>query len=170
MFDVRKSAALIRLVVSDFDGVFTDGMVYTDQHGVESVRCSRRDSLGIFMLRKVGIPFVVVSKETNFVVAARCEKMEVKFYHGVENSEGKLAILKRIVGEMKLEMSQVAYIGDDVNDIEPMQVVGLPVSVADGHSKVKFCAKFTTKAVGGQHAVREVCELILTAQGHAIEY
>lgn len=86
----------LKLFLLDFDGVFTDGYVYVNQDGIESVRCSRRDSLGILMLKKAGIEVGVVSKETNPVVAARCKKMGVSFWQGIADGKGKRDIVERI--------------------------------------------------------------------------
>lgn len=166
-----KRAKYVRLVCSDFDGVFTDAMVYTDQNGVESVRCSRRDSLGINMLsRRAGISVHVISKETNPVVAARCKKMGVTYDQAVESGEGKAEIMKRVAKDAGLDLSQVAFIGDDVNDIPALKIAGLAVTVRDGHDFCMGVAHFVTNARGGEHAIRELCEFILTAQGLPIEY
>ncbi|MBI4120761.1 MAG: HAD hydrolase family protein [Parcubacteria group bacterium] len=165
-----ECASRIRLVCSDFDGVFTDAMVYTDQNGVESVRCSRRDSLGINMLKRVGISVHVISKETNPVVATRCKKMGIEYDQAVDSGEGKAEIMKRVALNAGLDLSQVAFIGDDINDVPALKIAGLAVTVADGHYLAKEIAHYTTKARGGEHAIRELCEYILTAQGHTIAY
>jgi len=163
-----ERAGNVRLVCTDFDGVFTDGMVYTDQNGVESVRCSRKDGLGIDMLERAGISVHVISKETNPVVAARCKKMGVACDQAVATGEGKAEIMKRVTQEAGLNFSQVAFIGDDVNDISALKSAGFAVTVADGHPLVKKVAHYVTHARGGEHAFRELCEFILTAQGKEI--
>jgi len=168
--DAVKRARDVRLVCSDFDGIFTDAMVYTDENGVESVRCSRRDSLGINMLKRAGISMHVISKETNPVVATRCKKMGVEYDQAVESGEGKAEIMTRVAKSAGLNVSQVAFIGDDVNDIPALKIAGFAVTVADGHPLVKQVAHYTTAARGGEHAIRELCEYILTAQGHPINY
>ncbi|MBI2056283.1 MAG: HAD hydrolase family protein [Candidatus Sungbacteria bacterium] len=163
--NVLRKLVPVRLVAFDFDGIMTDGMVYVDDTGHEMVRCSRRDSLGVGMLQKqAGIVVGVISKEANPVVAKRCEKIKVQCWQGVENGEGKLKILKRIAAENNVSPEEILYMGDDVNDIEPMQFAGVKVTVADGHKKLKAIADYVTEARGGSHAVREVCELILEAK------
>jgi len=154
----------IKLLVLDFDGVLTDGYVYFRQDGMETVRCSRKDSLGINMLQKAGIGVVVISKETNPVVATRCRKMNVDFFYGVDMGDQKLDILKRYLQERNLSLEETAYMGDDVNDIECIQAVGVGVTVADGYSDCKAIADYITERKGGEHAVREICELILKAK------
>lgn len=167
--NVRTRAAGIKILCADFDGTFTDGMVYTDQDGIESVRCSRRDSLGIDMLKRAGIAVHVISRESNPVVAARCAKLKIPCNQGIIRGEGKAEIVRRIAHEAQVDLSEVAYIGDDVNDLAALAIVGLAVTVADGHPRVTKLAHFVTKGRGGEHAVRELCELILTTQGHPIE-
>lgn len=170
MIDLRERASSIRLVCADFDGVFTDGMVYVNQDGVETVRCSRRDSLGVNMLQRAGIAMHVISKETNPVVEARCRKMGVACDYGVNSSEDKLAIMMRAADHTNLDLVQVCFIGDDVNDRAALRASGLAATVADAHPSVKEIAHFITTARGGEHAVRELCEFILTAKGIEIEY
>jgi len=168
--EARRRASRVRLVCADFDGVFTDAMVYTDQNGIESVRCSRRDSLGVNMLKRAGISVHVISKETNSVVAARCKKIGVSCDQAVESGEGKLDIVKRVAKAARVDLSQVAFIGDDVNDFAALQAVGFAATVADGHPLVREAAHYVTGARGGEHAVREFCEFILTAQGRKVVY
>lgn len=148
----------------DFDGVLTDGYVYVNQDGVETVRCSRRDSLGILMLQKAGIEVGVVSKETSPVVAARCKKMGVPCWQGIKDGEGKREIVRHVAKEKNIPLSEVAFIGDDINDILALKLVGIAFAVADAHPQVRKISDHTTKAHGGSHAVREVCELILAVK------
>lgn len=155
----------IKLLAMDFDGVMTDGLIYVDQDGKESVRCSRKDGLGIEMIKKAGLQAIVISKEANPVVSARCAKLKIPCWQKVQDSEGKLEILKRFMEEQKLSADEVAYMGDDINDLAALKYAGLAITVADGHPEVQKIAHYTTKARGGQHAVREVCELLLTARG-----
>jgi len=159
----------IKLLVLDFDGVLTDGYVYVNQQGEEIVRCSRKDSLGTNMLQKAGIGVVVISKETNPVVAIRCEKMGVDFFHGIDTGEQKLGVLKRYLKTKRLSLEETVYIGDDVNDIKCLEVVGVSITVADGHPDCKAIADYITERNGGEHAVREICDLILKAKKEVIK-
>lgn len=154
----------LRLLATDFDGIHTDGYVYLDQAGTETVRCSRRDSLGLEMLAKVGVVACVISKEKNPVVSKRCEKLGIVCYQGVENGEGKRAILEKIMAEKGLSAETVAYMGDDVNDIEALELAGVRFTVADGHERIKKMAHYVTRVPGGSHALREVADLILNAK------
>lgn len=165
----------IKLLALDFDGVMTVGAyVWTDQNGIESVQCSRRDGLGLEMLRKKGAEFglaaVVISKEENPVVAARCRKLQLDYTQGVEHGVAKLDILKAEAQKRGLKLEQVAFMGDDVVDITCMKACGLGIAVADAHPKVLEEADYVTKAEGGRGAAREICEMLLQANGVSIEF
>jgi 3-deoxy-D-manno-octulosonate 8-phosphate phosphatase (KDO 8-P phosphatase) len=146
----------IRLVVFDFDGVFTDNFVYVDQTGVESVRCWRGDGLGLRALDRLGIHAAIVSTETNPVVAVRAKKLKIECLQGIERKLEELDALRARHG---IDRSQTAFVGNDINDAECLRAVGLPIIVADAHEDVRGLAKYTTTAVGGRGAVREVCDL-----------
>ncbi|MDP3954713.1 MAG: HAD hydrolase family protein [bacterium] len=164
---MRDNASLlnIKLLVLDFDGIMTNGKVRVDQNGIESVECSRKDGLGIDLLKKYGISVCVISKETNPVVSKRCAKLKIPCVQAIENSDGKLEILSRIMKEMSLKPDEVAFMGDDLNDIDALKNAGVSFTVSDGHPEVKKICNYITRAGGGQHAVREVAELILKAKG-----
>lgn len=155
--DVQWPSAL-QLVVFDFDGVMTDGRVIVDEHGGEAVVCSRRDGFGLERLREAGVSIVVVSKERNPVVAARCRKLQVLLAQGIDD---KLAFLTRYLTEKGILPSAVAYVGDDVNDLACLQLVGLPVVVADAHPAARRAAALVLESAGGFGAVREFCDLVL---------
>lgn len=152
--------ANIKLLALDFDGTLTDGFVYTDQYGNESVRCSRRDSLGINALKQLGVDVIVISTETNPVVAVRCKKLGIKCFSGVPGNK-KIDVLKKYMKENGILRPQVAYMGDDLNDIGCLKFAGVAVTVADGHERCKYHVDYVTKKTGGNHAVREVCDLII---------
>ena len=159
--ELQNRCKKIKLLALDFDGVMTDGRVLVSQDGSESVFCSRKDGLGIELLQKVGIKIVVISKETNSVVAVRCKKLNIPCWQSVETGDGKKEILERVIAESGFDSSEVAYMGDDVNDIPALQLAGLAIVVADGHSLAKQHADHITAARGGDHAVREVCDILL---------
>jgi len=150
-------------LVFDFDGVFTDNSVYLNEEGEEFVRCSRGDGMGLDLVRKhLKIPMVVISKEQNKVVAARCRKLKLDCYHGVDE---KLSLLKKIVEEYKTSLDKTVFVGNDVNDKECIMAAGLGVVVSDAHDSVKDCADFTLKSAGGKGAIRELCDLFLEEAG-----
>jgi N-acylneuraminate cytidylyltransferase len=152
----------IKLLVLDFDGVLTDNRVLVQEDGTEAVYCSREDGLGLEMLRKSGrVKVVVISKEKNPVVAARCRKLGIEC---IQSCDDKLVQLKQKVESRKLKQEAIAYVGNDVNDLECLRWVGLPIAVCDAAPEVLAVAKWKTAKPGGHGAVREVCEAILAAK------
>ena len=151
----------IKLLVLDFDGVMTDGFVYVDQDGRESVRCSRRDGLGIGFLKGRGVKAVVISKEKNGVVAARCGKLGIECFSGIDD---KPALFKELLAREGVEPADACFMGDDVTDVECIRLAGVGVTVADGVPEAKEAADHVTRAKGGDHAVREICDLIIDAK------
>ena len=146
----------IRLVAFDFDGVFTDNMVYVFEDGSEAVRCTRSDGIGLQKLKRAGIETVIISTETNPVVSARARKLNIRC---VQNCQDKRAVLQEIASELKIALDQVAFVGNDINDQACLECVALPIVVQDGHRDVLATARYQTKRPGGHGAVREICDL-----------
>ncbi len=154
----RPMPEKIELVVLDFDGVLTDNRVWTDQEGHETVASNRSDSEGLSQLRSSGVEAVVLSKEVNPVVAARCHKLNLPFVQGIQD---KGPALKGMLKERGVNPKRVVYLGNDTNDLPCFQLVGWAVAVADAHPAVRRQADFVLTRNGGQGAVRELCDLIL---------
>lgn len=152
----------LELVVFDFDGVFTDNQVWVTEDGQESVSCNRGDGLGIAQLLKAGVEAIVLSTEVNPVVAARCTKLGLEYRHGLVN---KGSALEQLVSEKSMDMSNVVYVGNDVNDLDCLRMAGYAVAVADAHSEVLAAADLVLRSRGGKGAVREMCDLILQGKG-----
>lgn len=146
----------IRLIAFDFDGVFTDNMVYVLQDGSEAVRCCRSDGIGLQKLKKLGIETVIISTEANPVVSARARKLEIRC---IQDCDDKRTTLESIVRESGIPLDKVAFIGNDINDLECLTGVGLPIVVNDAHPDVVSIARYQTRNPGGCGAVREVCDL-----------
>ncbi|NOV99318.1 YrbI family 3-deoxy-D-manno-octulosonate 8-phosphate phosphatase [Isoptericola chiayiensis] len=146
-------------LVTDFDGVHTDDGVHVDSDGVESVRVHRGDGLGIARLRDAGLPILILSKERNPVVSARGIKLGVDVLQGVDD---KATALREWCVSNRLDPARVAYVGNDVNDLPALHLVGWPVAVADAHPDVLAAARVVTAARGGHGAVREICDRITT--------
>lgn len=147
----------LQLVVFDFDGVFTDNRVFVNQEGIESVICNRSDGLGLSLLKKVNLPSLILSTEKNPVVQMRAKKLGMECHSGCED---KLSRLKELVKARGIDLAEVAYVGNDINDLECMQEVGLPVAVQDAYPVIKKAAKWVLDSSGGQGAVREFCEKV----------
>jgi YrbI family 3-deoxy-D-manno-octulosonate 8-phosphate phosphatase len=152
----------VRGVIFDFDGVLTDDLVLTTEDGTEAVTCSRRDGMGIDRLRDMDIPVLVLSKETNPVVEARCAKLRVECIQGIRD---KLPVLRDWTKGMCMDMAQVVYVGNDINDLTCLQAVGCGVVVADAHPDVLHAAKIVLTSPGGRGAVRELADMIYERQG-----
>lgn len=148
-------------LVTDFDGVHTDDNAWVDQHGTEQVRVGRGDGMGIKLLRRTGLPILILSTEANPVVAARGAKLQVQVLQGLED---KTEALREWIAERGLNPARVAYVGNDVNDLGPMAVVGWPIAVADARPEAKAAARLILSRSGGDGAVREVCDRIRIAR------
>ena len=151
----------IKLVFFDFDGVFTDNKVLTDQNGIESVCCWRSDGIGLSRLKDVNVIAVIISTETNKVVSSRANKLNIKCFQGVED---KAVILKKIAEKYSISLNQAIFVGNDVNDISAFKIVGLPIAVLDSYPEILPYVKFITNRSGGNGAVREVCDLIYNSK------
>jgi N-acylneuraminate cytidylyltransferase len=149
----------VSLVVFDFDGVMTDDRVWVNQDGLEFVAANRGDGMGISRLLAAGIRAVIISTESNPVVAARAKKLKLPYYHSVGD---KAAILTSYLAEEGLSSKKTIYVGNDVNDLPCFPLVACAVAVADAHPDVKRRADQVLTQSGGHGAVREVCDLLLS--------
>ena len=154
--DIEAIIRRIRLVVFDFDGVFTDNMVYVFQDGSEAVRCFRSDGLGLQKLKNLGIETAIISTEANPVVSARARKLNIRC---VQNCHDKRTVLQEMTHEKKITLDQVAFVGNDINDLSCLECVALPIVVQDAHQDVLAVARYQTKNLGGRGAVREICDM-----------
>jgi 3-deoxy-D-manno-octulosonate 8-phosphate phosphatase (KDO 8-P phosphatase) len=152
----------IRLVAFDFDGVFTDNMVYVFENGTEAVRCTRGDGIGLQKLRQIGIDTVIISSEANPVVSARARKLKIDC---VQDCQDKRGVLEERTAKIGISLDQVAFVGNDINDLACLTCVGLPIVVKDAHPDVIPVARYQTRHPGGHGAVREVCDLIIKNLG-----
>lgn len=145
-------------VVTDFDGVHTDDSVLIGQDGSEYVTVSRSDGMGVARLRAAGIPLLILSTETNPVVGARARKLGVEV---VQGSADKADALVRWAAGRGIPLERIAYLGNDVNDLGCLELVGWPIAVADAHPLVLAAARLVLTTPGGAGAVRELAELVL---------
>lgn len=156
----RPMPGTIKMVITDFDGVITDGRVWVDENGRETVAASRSDSMRIKQLRERGIDVMVLSSEINPVVSARAKKMNIEAIHGVGLNE-KGEALRKFLNEKNIDASQIAYLGNDFNDLPCFEIAGWSVAVADAYPEVLRAADHVLKTNGGFGALRELCDLIL---------
>jgi N-acylneuraminate cytidylyltransferase len=151
-------------VVTDFDGVHTDDSVQVDAVGGESVRVSRSDGMGVSRLRAAGIPVLILSTEKNTVVSARARKLRVDVRHGVDD---KAAALREWASEHGIPLTRIAYLGNDVNDLPCLDIVGWPVAVPEAHPLVLAAARVILARSGGSGAVRDLSDRVLRARERA---
>lgn len=152
----------VKLIVADFDGVITDNHVWTNQKGLEMVASSRSDSLKIPDLKKQGIEVVIFSSERNPVVAARARKMGIESVQGIDIlSKGQA--FKKLLAKRKIAAQSVIYIGNDINDLPCFEIAGWGVAVADAYPQVLQAADHILTHCGGNGALRELSELVLSA-------
>ena len=154
----RPMPAEVRLVVLDFDGVMTDNRVWTDAEGRETVAADRSDGWGLARLRERRVDVVVLSTETNPVVAARCRKLDLPCVQGAAD---KAASLSALLAERRLKSDQVIYLGNDENDLPCFPLVACALVVADAHPSALAAADRVLTRPGGHGAVREVCDLLI---------
>ncbi|MAJ91876.1 MAG: 3-deoxy-manno-octulosonate-8-phosphatase KdsC [Legionellales bacterium] len=159
---LSETAANIKLVVFDVDGVLTDGKLVLGENGNEYKSFHVRDGHGIVMLMETGCNVAVITARSSKIVAERMSSLGIKYIYQGEKDKGKA--IKNLFDQLGLMPSEIAYVGDDIIDLPAMNKVALPIAVADAHPEVRKIAKFITKNNGGQGAAREVCELIMIAQ------
>jgi 3-deoxy-D-manno-octulosonate 8-phosphate phosphatase (KDO 8-P phosphatase) len=147
----------IDLVVYDFDGVMTDNTAFVDEDGKESVRVNRGDGLAVSLFRKKGIRQIILSTETNSVVQRRAEKLKIENYNNVEN---KKDFLLTFVKDHKVSLNKVLYLGNDINDLEAMKIVGIPVCPNDAFPEIKAISKIVLEKDGGFGVVRNLYDLL----------
>lgn len=147
----------IEALILDFDGVFTDNRVLVTEDGRESVWCHRGDGWGLSHLKKHGFPIAVFSTEANPVVAARCRKLGLEC---VQNLANKGAALEQWLRERQIDAANVIFVGNDVNDLDCLKLVGCPVVVADAHIDVLDAARLVLETRGGYGALRELADMI----------
>ncbi len=156
---LTKKLRKIKIVLTDVDGVLTDGGMYYSKEGDVMKRFHARDGMGVSLLRKNNIPTIIVTKEKNEIIKKWAEKMKVKkLYDGIQEKE---KILEKICKEYSVKPLEVAFIGDDINDLELLKIVGFSAVPQDGHDLVKKNVDYTCKNNGGHTAFREIADLVL---------
>jgi len=164
--ELRTRAAAVRLVLTDNDGVLTDAGVYYGPTGEVFKRFSIRDGMAVRLLREAGIETAIITGETSPSIRRRAEKLKMRFlYLGIED---KLMQLRNILASTKLSAHEIAYIGDDVNDlgiIEAVRASGLTGAPADAMPRVARAVHYHCAAAGGRGAFREFADWLITLRG-----
>lgn len=152
----------IELILSDVDGVLTDGGIIFDNQGIETKQFHIRDGLGIKLWQRAGHRFGLITGRSSHIVKVRAAELGIEIVR--QTAEEKLSATCEIVEQLGLELKQVCYIGDDLPDLSAVRAAGLGVAVADAAAEVRAAARYTTLLPGGRGAVRETVELILKSQ------
>ena len=163
--ELLARAARIRLAVFDVDGTLTDGRLWYGEDGRETKVFHVHDGLGLKLLQSHGVEVALITARISHPVALRAEELNIA--HVYQGQRDKLACFRELLTALGLEAEQAAFIGDDLPDLPPMRQAGLAVAVANAHPWVAEQAHWRTAKSGGLGAAREVCDLILLAQGKA---
>ncbi|WP_045218188.1 KdsC family phosphatase [Desulfonatronum thioautotrophicum] len=159
----EELARRIGLLILDVDGVLTDGGLYYDDGGRVTKRFNVQDGLGIKMAQTVGLEFAIITGLDAPAVAARAKELGIREYH--PGHVRKAPVIRDICSRKRLDLAQVAYLGDDWVDATALKMVGLPMAVANAQPEIKELAAWTSAARGGHGAAREAIRFILSAQG-----
>jgi 3-deoxy-D-manno-octulosonate 8-phosphate phosphatase (KDO 8-P phosphatase) len=160
--NLEQQCQQIELVLSDVDGVLTDGRVVLDNQGIETKRFHIRDGMGIALWQKAGYRFGMVSLRSSQVVKIRAAELGVQIVR--QGAGNKLAAAREILQQLGLELKQLCYVGDDLPDLSVVRAAGLGVAVGDAAAELRQAADYVTTASGGAGAVRETIEMILKTQ------
>jgi 3-deoxy-D-manno-octulosonate 8-phosphate phosphatase (KDO 8-P phosphatase) len=153
----------LKLLILDVDGVLTDGRLFFDQQGNEYKCFHARDGHGLKLLKQTGVEIAVISGRSSATVALRMKNLGIE--HVYQGHENKRMAFQVILQNLQLTPNQVAHVGDDLLDLPIMTQVGFAIAVQDANFAVKQYAEWCTQTLGGQGAVREVCDLIMQVQG-----
>lgn len=159
---VTESFSNIKLIGADIDGVLTDNSMYYFDNGAEAKKFNFYDGMAVQLLKDKGIEVVFITKESTQIVKNRAEKLEVQAFQGIED---KGCMLVELMKKHELERYEVAFIGNDINDISALKAVGISVCPADAIEAVKKICQVVTKAKGGEGVLREVYERFISKRG-----
>jgi 3-deoxy-D-manno-octulosonate 8-phosphate phosphatase (KDO 8-P phosphatase) len=140
----------------------TNNKVYVDECGIEMVQVNRADGLGISEIKKMGIEQIIISTENNPVVSMRAKKLKINCLQGIENKKDALA---KYSDDNKIDLKNVIYLGNDINDKEVMKIVGKTFCPADAHDSIKSISNYILKTNGGDGVIRELLDLLINKEG-----
>jgi len=160
---ILNKAKKIKLLLLDVDGVLTDGRIIYDSKGHDAKFFDVHDGMGVYLLKKAGIPTMLITAKGSRAIKPRARDMHVEVVF--ENISPKTAVLEKILNKYKVSSDEICFVGDDLVDLCLMKRVGLAIAVFNACPEIKQAASYVTLRYGGRGAVREVAELILKAQG-----
>jgi len=162
--EIAEKAKAIKLVIFDVDGVLTDGSLFFGDDGQEYKAFNSQDGHGMKMLQESGVRVAIITGRTSDVVKHRMNNLKIELVY--QGQLDKLPAYRQILADLQIQSHEVAYVGDDVVDLPVMLRVGLAISVENAHPLAKQHAHWVTPRSGGKGAARDVCELIMSAQGN----
>jgi len=157
----RPRWSAVRALVTDVDGVLTDGGLYYAQNGDELKRFDVRDGQGLVSLREAGLLVAIVTRKESTIVARRARDLGIAEVH--QNIRDKAAVVRDLLARHAIALRDAAYVGDDLGDLPAMKLVGFPIAVKEAVREIRRAALYVTKAGGGHGALRELTDLILAA-------
>ena len=163
MKDILENASRIRLLILDVDGVLSDGSLFVGDDGQEYKAFNSRDGHGIKMLQKYGVIIAIITGRTSQVVEHRMANLGVT--HVYQGKLEKLPAYEELAAKLGIPAEETAYVGDDVVDLPVMRKIGLAIAVQDAHPLVQAHSHWQTPSHGGRGAARDVCEMLMEAQG-----
>jgi len=158
MTKISEKCRKIKVVLTDVDGVLTDGGMYYTKEGDIMKKFHTRDGMGVTLLRKKSIPTIIITKEKTPMVKKWATRMKAKLYDGVVEKKSIISVIKN---EFKIKAEEIAYVGDDINDVELLKKVGFSAVPKDGIQDAKRTCDYICKKNGGEGAFREIVDLIL---------
>ena len=166
---LREKIIKIKAIVTDVDGVLTDAGLYIDENGHEPfVKFNIQDGYGVVIAHDCNLKIIVISGRKSLCTEARCRSLGIEHYHtGIKDKYAKLLEISSL---LKLDLEEIAYIGDDIIDLKAMNESGLKLAPSNARAIVKSYANYVTDAAGGEGVLREVIELILDTQGRYVPY
>lgn len=164
MHTIQELARRVRLLIMDVDGVMTDGRIYYNAQGEESKSFYVQDGLGLKLLQASGVQLAIISGRADACVEHRARALGIDHYFG--GVSNKAQALEALLQQTGLNAEACAFVGDDIIDLPALRRVGLPIAVPAASPLVQQHVRYVTGAAGGLGALREVCELILRAQGN----
>ena len=162
-FPHARTLKRIRLFATDVDGVLTDGGLYYSNSGEQAKKFNAWDGLGVVLLQRAGLVTAVVTLDDTHLVPMRAAKLGIMEVH--QGVSDKLAVLKALSDKYGIGLEEIAYMGDDLNDMPALRAVGFSATPANGRAPVRDAVQYVCTARGGDGAVREVADLILAARG-----
>jgi len=153
---------MMKLMVYDFDGIMTDNKVYVDQSGNEMVQVNRSDGLGVSEIKKLGIVQIIISTEKNPVVSARANKLGINCLQGIDDKKDALLDYCQ---ENNIDLQNIAYVGNDINDKDAMEIAGVTFCPSDAHESIKEISDYVLETEGGGGVIRELFDFLTTKEG-----